>query len=529
MRKDLDMDTFNARLRAAARREDGVAMMTVVMLTLILMSLSVLVLGMVVSQVAPAQFARKNTETVFAAEAGLETAMGRIRTAQAGGDFTGAVYGKPNLLPCTVEGVVGQPGSQTTYAATVRYYADDPTGKSPTWLNANKLACTPGSGTGTVLPSFAYIESAGDAPAAGKVGATQGDRAIAMVYRFETTTTNIKGGRIFSWFNGNEAQFCLRATNTTPGSTVTYRPIGECGAVSNDNVELWIYDTDYTLKLASSTLTATSLCMTNESGTVRLRACTASSTQAFAWHPDGNATWVAQNSSFQNNGTCLKSSQSSGVPSTGSTLQVGTCANQNAWGSFAPDPAVGPGAASISTKQIVNFLEFGRCFDVTDTNVGRPFMISYPCKQDPPSGAELFWNHKWYYEEPLVGTTAPPQLIYVYQNNDLSKDYCLQAPSSQTDPTESGVNAGYYPTLTASCSTSDPRQMWTRSTATGVKATSWTIRDNSGRCIGVGGSKYLDKWSALVVSACDGAAAQKWNAPADSVEAKVGGYLEEKG
>lgn len=523
------MNTLTARLRAAARPDAGLAMMVVVMMTLILMSLSVLVLGMVVSQVAPIQFAQKNTETVFAAEAGVETALGRIRTAEAGGDFTGAVYGKPGLLPCTVNGVVGQASSQTTYTATVRYFAEDPTGKSASWLDANKLACTPGSGTGTVLPAFAYIESAGDAATTGKVGASQGDRAIAMVYRFETTTTNITGGRIFSWASGTEAQFCLRASGTSAGSTVTYRPIAECGSVTNDDTELWIYDTDYTMKLASSTLTSTSLCMTNESGTVRLRACTAGYTQAFAWHPDGNATWVAQNSSFQNNGTCLKSSQSSGVPSTGSTLLVGSCASQAAWGSFSPDPAVGPGAASISTKQIVNFLEFGRCFDVTDTNVGRAFMISYPCKQDPPSGAELFWNHKWYYDEPLVGTTAPAQLIYVYQSNDPARKYCLRTPSAQTDPTETGVNAGYYPTLVTPCSEADPRQMWTRSTATGVKATSWTIRDNSGRCIGVGGSKYLNKWSALVVSACDGAAAQKWNAPADSVEAKVGGYLEEKG
>lgn len=523
------MDTIDARRRATARRDDGVAMMTVIMMMLILMSLSVVVLGMVVSQVTPSQFARKNTETVFAAEAGVETALGRIRTAQNGGDFTGAVYGKPNLLPCTVTGTVGPAGAQTTYTANVRYYADDPTGKDAGWLTANQLTCTPGSGTGTVLPAFAYIESAGDAPTAGKVTDTQADRAIAMVYRFETTTTNIKGGRIFSWASGTEPQFCLRATGTAAGSTVRYQPLATCGTAANEATELWIYDTDYTMKLASSTLTSTSLCMTNESGTIYLRACTAGYTQAFAWHPNGNATWVAQDASFVDNNTCLKSSESSGAPSNGSTLRVGACASTAAWGSFAPDPAVGPGAASISTKQIVNFLEFGRCFDVTDVRVDRPFMISYPCKQDPPSGSGLFWNHKWYYEEPLVGTTRAPQQIYVYQSNDPARKYCLKSPTSQTDPTESGVGPGYYPYLTNSCSTADPSQMWTRSTATGVKATSWTIRDSSGRCIGVGGSKYLDKWSALVVSACDGSAAQKWNAPADSVEAKVGGYLEEKG
>lgn len=517
------------RDRLATRGDDGVAMMTAIMMMLILMSLSVVVLGMVVSQVTPTQFARKNTETVFAAEAGVETALGRIRTAQSGPDFTGVVYGKANKLPCTVTGTVGPAGAETTYSTTVRYYLDDPTGKSASWLSANQLVCTPGAGTGAALPSFAYIESAGDAPAAGNVESSQGDRAIAMVYRFETTTTNIKGGRIFSWANGTEAQFCLRATGTAAGSTVQYQPLATCGSAAHEATELWVYDTDYALKLASSTLTSTPLCMTNESGTIYLRACTGGHTQAFAWHPNGNATWVAQDASFNDVLTmCLKSSQSTGVPSNGSTLRVGACANQAAWGAFAPDPAVGPGAASINTKQIVNFLEFGRCFDVTDTTVTRPFMISYPCKQDPPSGTGVFWNHRWYYEEPLVGTTAAPQQIWIHQSNDPARKYCLKAPTSQTDPTESGVGAGYYPTLT-SCSAGDPTQRWTRSTATGVKATSWTIRDSSGRCVGVGGSKYLDKWSALVVSACDGSAAQKWNAPADSVEAKVGGYLEEKG
>lgn len=511
--------------------DGGVAMMTVVMLSLVLMAMSILVLGLVVSQVAPMQFARKNTETVFAAEAGVESALGRIRSAVGAPDFTGAIYGNPGALPCTLTGTVAAAAGVTTYSARVRYYAQDPTGRVEPWLTANQIACTPGGGTGSVLPAYAYIESSGRTPSGGRVAAGQGDRSIAMVYRFETTTTNIKGGRIFSWANGNEAQFCLRASGTSAGSSVQYRPAASCGTTANESTELWIYDNDYTLKLASSTLTSTPLCMTTESGgAIRLRSCTtATYQQQWSWHSSGNATWVGQNSAIQDSGQCLNSGRTSGVPSDGDTLRVGSCANQSAWGSFAPDPAVGPGAASISTRQIVNYLEFGRCFDVTDTDVNKAFMISYPCKQDPPSGAELYWNHKWYYEEPLVGTTADPQLIYVYLNNDLSRQYCLRSPSGPTSPNATGIGTGYYPTLTSSCSLSDPAQRWVRSMGTGVKATSWTIRDSSGRCVGIGGSKYNSKWSALVVSACDGSTAQKWNAPADSVEAEIGGYLEETG
>jgi len=313
---------------------------------------------------------------------------------------------------------------------------------------------------------------------------------------------------------------------------VTYQAAANCGLSSNEDRELWVYDTDYTIKLASSTLTSTPLCLTGESGgAIKLRACsTPTYSQMFSWHSGGAATWQAQDSGINDNGTCLgDAARSSGTPVTGDVLGIkNPCGSQVAWGSFSPDPAVGPGAASVNTHQIVNYLEFGRCMDVTDTDVNKAFMISYPCKQDPPAAASLYWNHKWFYQEPLVGTQAPVQLIYVYNGSGVQ--YCLQTPNSMTNPGADGVNqSNWYPTMTSSCNINDPRQQWTRSTGTGNKTTSYTIRDSSGRCVGVSGMRYHSNWSALVVSACDGSTAQKWNAPADTVEAKVGNYLEENG
>jgi hypothetical protein len=505
-------------------------MMTAIMMMLIMTALSVLVLGLVVNEVAPTQFAQKNTKTIFAAEAGVEASLGRIRGAVGAPDFTGAVYGDPHQLPCSLTGTVDTAGGSTTYNATVRYFTEDPSGRDESWLVAHAMACTASNGTGTVLPTYALIASAGNASSSAKVAATSGDRAISMVYRFETTTTNIKGGRIYSWNGMVTSQFCLRADGIAAGSTVSYRAVATCGTSANEDTELWVYDTDYTLKLASSTLTATPLCMTDETGTIKLRACsTPTYTQLWSWDKDGRATWVGQNSSIDDNGTCLYSGRTSGNPVAGDKLKVGSCASQAAWGSFSPDPAVGPGAASVNTHQIVNYLEFGRCFDVTDTDVAKDFMISYPCKQDPPAAASLFWNHKWFYVEPLVGTTAAPQQIYVYKNSDTAQKYCLRTPSGQTDPASTGVDSGWYVTLTGSCSTTDARQQWTRNTATGNNVTSYTIQDSTGRCVGVGGSKYNGNWSALIVSACDGTTAQKWNAPADTVKAQLGNYLEETG
>ena len=521
--------------RAAARtepqqeRDGGVAMLAALLIIMIFGALSVLMLGVVLSQVTPTQFSEKYTRTIYAAEAGVEVTLSRIRTATGAPDFTGKIYGDPRKLPCTLTGVVDTTGSGTTYTVNVQYFADDPAGQTASWRTGHAFACSASNGTGTVLPSYAYITSRGQAVSSARVAASEADRGISMIYQFETTTKNVKGGRIYSWNDTvGGTQLCLRADSATAGSSVSYRPQATCGTSALEDLELWVYDTDYSIKLASSTLTATTLCLTTEGTAIKLRSCaTPNYTQQWSWHQSGNATWVGQTAAIADSGQCLGSGRTTGTPLDGDKLQIGTCANQAAWGSFSPDPAVGPGAASANTHQIVNYLEFGRCFDVTDTDVNKAFMISYPCKQDPPAAAQLYWNHKWFYNEPLVGTVAAPQLIYVY--NASGVQYCLKTPTTQTNPNLLGVGIGWYPTLTSSCNISDTSQQWTRSMATGSKTTSWTFRDSSGRCIGAAGDKYKSNWTALVVSACDGSTAQKWNAPADNVEAEVGNYLEETG
>jgi hypothetical protein len=308
---------------------------------------------------------------------------------------------------------------------------------------------------------------------------------------------------------------------------VRYRPLATCGTSANEDYELFIYDTDYAIKLASSTLTSTTLCLTTIGTTVKLKTCASPNyTQLWSWHEAGRATWQGQTSAIADSSDCLGSPRTSGTPVDGDLLTMNdTCASNQPYGSFSPDPAVGPGAASVNTRQIVNYLEFGRCFDVTDEDVNKLFMISYPCKQDPPAGAGLKWNHKWFYEEPLVGTVAPKQLIYI--NSSGGTQYCLKAPSGQSNPGATGVGTGFYPTLTTTCNLASPDQQWTRSTATGDKTTSWTIRDSSGRCVSAAGGEYGGNWTSLIVAACDGSTAQKWNAPAENVEAEVGNYLEE--
>ncbi|GCE77348.1 hypothetical protein [Cellulomonas biazotea] len=519
------MRWIRTRLDEARRdgQESGVAMLSAIMVILIMTTLSVLVLGLVLSQTMPTQFARKNTQTIYAAEAGIETALGALRTAQGSPDFVGAVYGDIRKLPCTMAGTVAAPGGELAYSVTVRYYRDNPAGQNETWLNSKKLSCVPGNGT-TLQPLFAYITSTGDAPSGSAVADDEGVRTMSSIYRFNTTSTNVIGGRIYSY----ETKYCLRADGTTAGSSISYVDVASCGV--DDDHELWVWDTDYRIKLALSTLPGSGppLCITGPStntSTVtlaRLQTCAATTgtsrwNQLWSW--EAGARWKGENTDITNYGSfCLRAQTDSGTSPKNSKLYTGACADKAEWGSFNPDPAVGAGAAGPSTSQVVNFLEFGRCFDVTWAAVTHPHMIIYPCKQDPSGGSKLDWNHKWFYTEPTGGNGSVETTIYVRRNNSDADKWCLKAASTTT-----------YPTL-ATCNASDPQQKWIRSADTGNYQTSYTFvpKSNATRCIGLG-DKFEGAWSKMVLTDCTGGLDQKWNAPPENVSASVGNYLESRG
>jgi Tfp pilus assembly protein PilX len=520
---------LGARLRArvAGHGDEGVAMMSALMMILIMTGLSVLVLALVVSQVVPTQFARKNTRTIYAAEAGIETALGQLRTAVGTPDVTGAVYGSTAKLPCSLAGTVSDADGQLTYQVTVRYYTEDPAGRDETWLEGHKMVCAEGLGTSGLQPQYAYITSAGAAETGGGLAAGQADRTMSSIYRFNVTATNVSGGRIYTF----ATKYCLQADNVAVGSNVTYKAYDDCG--NDDDRELWLWGTDYEIKLAVTTLpgAGTPLCITGP-GTayntekVTLQPCKAS-TDAARWNQlwswQGGSHWEGEKTDINGySGVCLfqNSKDSSDAKMKNQPLYAGqSCASDQEWGSFNPDPAVGAGAASYATHQVINFLEFGRCFDVTDTDVGKSFMIIYPCKQDPATTTGFDWNHKWFYTEPATGqASSPAQNIYVYQNNDLAKKYCLISPT-----VESGSQ---YPTLSTNCT--DPRTQWTRFGDTGNYGTSYRFLDYKGRCISIG-DKYNGAWSKMIVTTCTTGLDQKWNAPPENVSASVGHYLESVG
>ncbi len=517
----------------AARGDDGVAMITALIAIMVTAMLSILLLGILMSQMMPTVFLRTSSKTVFGAEAGINAVIGQIRNAGAPPDATGTVYGDNAKLPCTAQGPVDGTSTSVTYSATVDYFITDPTGQSASWLAAHKIPCTPGSGPAQD-PGYAMITSTGEDTVVAGLPAEAGDRTVSVIYEFQVTNNNIPGGLIYSFDPAHVPdRNCLEAYSATVGSHVKYVPAEECG--TNDVHQLWIYDTDYQIKLASTTLPTLSvdpLCITGPTGgssneRATLQPCKADSdpdrwNQLWSWW--GGAKWRGQKSSITGgySDLYLYSGSTSGAPPgqdlTGRDLWVGPHgANNNEWGSFNPDPRVGAGAAGKDTNQIVNYLEFGRCFDVTNENVGYSFMIVYPCKQDPiPGDPNLFWNHKWYYTEPpsKVGEQGPQQ-IYVLQHNDPGKKYCLVSPGTE----------GGYVYLTSSCSSSAANQRWTRQANTGSYASSWRFVDYQGRCAALG-DKYDSAWSKITTTTCNSGLGQKWNAPPNTMSASLGGYQE---
>ena len=494
--------------------ESGVALLSAILFMIIMAGISVVLLSTVLGQIVPSSLAQRNTKTIYAAQAGVQASLAMLRSASKT-DSTGT-YGDPTKLVCSLTGSIDAQNNGLSYVANISYYTTDPT----TTATPTPLGCSGAGVSGQ--PKYAKISSQGiAAPVAGVSSTPTGSRYLSAVYTFKITNINIPGGRIFDGANN----YCFEATGTAVGSTIQFTSKGNC-VKAKEAVQLWIYDTDYEIKLASTTVTgSTPLCIAgpkiwgDSTQNATLQKCVVKQwNQLWSWM--GSYTWQGQSQTITDG---YSPYYLAGSFAEGNYLQVNA---GGASGTFNPTPAVGPGAASVNTKQIVNYLEFGRCLDVTNEQITSDFMISYPCKQDPsgtgtpPGTGQLKWNHKWYYTEPVAPATSLTQTISVLVNNDAAQKYCLQTPTAA-----SGL---IYP-LFKSCVGSENLQKWTRINNTGTYAGSYLFVDYLGRCLSVGTNPsdlFNTSFSKIIVATCDNSLAQKWNAPAASVGGAVGSYQE---
>ncbi|MCR6713313.1 MAG: hypothetical protein NVV57_11775 [Demequina sp.] len=523
--------------RRFSRRGDdaGVAFLSVIMLLMVLTFFAVVVLGVVLSQITPTLYTNKSSRTLVAAQSGIDATIGQFRNATTK-DSTGAWMGDIHKLPCTVVGTVDGTGGAAHYSATIQYFVDDPEGEDGAWRTTNALECFVGSGANgglRAVPHFAIITSEGFDDTA-KVVVDRADRVMEATYTFQLTTRKLSGGMILD----TDSAYCLVATSASVGANILYKSMTSSDCVEQTDLNSWSWRDDYMMHLTANDRDGKiPLCWSGRNTTsntpvaMTLKECYTGSTdpdgQRLSW--TGSYTWRGQLADNSDYAESYVVNQDSHIDAN-DKLSV---AKTVTYASLQPLPAVGKGAASYETNQVVNQNQFGRCLDVTNQVITYSYEITYPCKQDPTGKGRFDWNHKWYYSEPAEGAESVVTTITV--NN--GSTYCLLTTDTgglSGSPNPSGYSAYKFPKFGSDCSNANAK--WTRYGYSTDPLKSYTIQDRNGKCLSASDVKIKEdtsgakNWTAVIVATCDGAdEKQKWNVPDTPVGASIGDYEEVTG
>jgi len=487
--------------RTHDRPDEGLAIMFVLLSVLISMGLAIGLMGVLLSELTPTVYQRKSARTIAASQAGLQVGLAAIRAATTPG--VGPV-GDMTRLPCPGTPFIGAlAGTSGTlgYTVQIRYYTVDPTDQPALWRLNNQIKC---GSTGSLprTPLYALVQSRATGDSSGAMlGATWGDRSSELVYALNRTDQAFVGGLIRTGLASTSADLCWQST-TSPPTAGDSIELATC--VTGKDAQTFSYRTDYSIVL-SSTQAPTSpptggICVDGDMATsnkkkrrapttttwvLTFQPCDGSWQQKWSYNDNGQLESVKPDLSSLS-GLCVGSG---GVYGAGTDLYVETCSAE-----WAPERTLGAGAAGATTSQLINYAEYGRCLDVTNQTVSYPWLIAYPCKQDPTRS--ITWNQRF------VWDSAVTRQI---QTNPGSP-YCLTTPGAGSDRV-----------LTTACVAGRSDQQWTMLGDTGNRTTSYTVVDSVGRCLSlapspqVGGT--LSQWSMIAAEPCDGSFEQKWNAP----------------
>jgi ricin-type beta-trefoil lectin protein len=493
--------------------DDRGSLAMALMLTLVGVSLSGLMVPVVVSQITTARVDQARINALNAAQAGIDAALGRIRAA-ADSSGVGSLLDLPCFPLKTVDSthpqrdLQGTVTSQTqaSYRVNVDYFSVDPLSAGSA---AFQIVCSPLYGT-PKTPAYALITSVG----VDSVGNQTVRRTLTASYIFKTTNANIAGGLVHVYKTATSNDLCMDAGSATPavGTPVRVQPCSP-----GNTQQKFSYNMNLTLQLTASVTAANALGMCLDAGTphangsiVVFQQCAAVTKPQQQWSFNDSANFEGTANGTTLDGYCMN------VQNPDSAGSIVVLSNANCRKSYdnienwAPDAAVGAGAAGPSTGQIVNFNQFGRCIDVTDQNVSSTFLIVWPCKQ-APNVASLTWNQRWTGPAIPAGLTNATGRIYTTKSGT---DYCMQSPGSTA--------AGQYVRVNPCPSSGIPTNMtWTVYGDTGTYLTSYRVVDGYGNCLvptdpNATPPDFFAKGnqvSKLVVRACSGDTTQKWNAP----------------
>lgn len=489
------------------RTDERGSMAILMMVMLVGVMLSSLLVPMIITQDRTTRFDTTRVQALDAAQAGIDVTLGLIRASTTSG------IGDSAKLPCGPQsGVVNSTGA-AAYSTVVEYFTVDP-GSEP-YPSAKAMRCIPGYGTydpatSSTTPAYARFTSTGTVGAATN-GSTAG-RTLTSTYSFRYSNVGLTGGQIMLFPNGS-ASLCMDVGSPTApaGSSVLLQP---CSATTPAAAQqVFAYRPDLTLQLLSSITAAApqGLCLKAahtpavSRDAIVLSACgpvgsPAPYTQQWSFNDSGK--YQAAQSDSSTTGNLPDLCMTAAAQSAGQPVVLSDCGSAVGW---VPSPSIGPGAAASSQRganaaQWVNYKEFGRCIDVTNQDPNIPYLIDYPCKQNPYPAA-VRWNQL--FSSPAIPADQSSVTGQIVTNDTANgQQYCLSSP---------GTNGGNVTIKTCSAS---PLQSWTIYDGDNSLnySTKYTVVSGS-LCLGLSATAGDGgAWSVVDVETCNGSAQQKWNA-----------------
>ncbi len=469
------------------RRNDDTGSLPLAMLLLIVgTGLAAVLSSLVVNQLTVTRADMRRLHALNAAHTGLEVALARIRGAQ---DTDGA--GDTAKLPCTVSAPVA--GNRSgAYEVRVSYLTTDPRDRPPAWIDQHQLPCAQGP---TAVPRFAVLRATGwDQP-------DGVSRLLHATYIFSSRITgNSPGGPVRQYLTS----LCMDAgvANAPPHTVVQLLP---CQAGSER--QRFIYNGSLNVVHVTASYPQ-GLCLDAPStvdAPVRLEPCRNPAVPTQQWSYNDARNFEGTSDGQTLNGFCFNAVQGA-LRIAQATMVNGYATGSSACRraavdsvqSFAPDRAVGAGAAGPDSRQLVNYEEFGRCLDADSYDMSLPAIV-YPCKQAPDPSA-VGWNQRW-------TAPAPGRAGLLYLTDDDGTRHCLAPPPA---------GAADLRLSFEQCPAGPPpgRLTWLMRGRTNLLENSYRVEDHLGRCLASAPDRprhtNLANWA--VVATCDADKIQKWNA-----------------